>query len=351
MARHLRIEFAGAFYHVMARGNRREAIFLDDEDRHFFLKVLSQACGQTGWRVHAWVLMRNHYHLCLETPEPNLVEGMKWVQNTYTRRFNLRHGQWGRLFGDRYKSVVVEGDLPQYYGTLLDYIHLNPARSGLVKPLSGESVLDYPWSSLAGGYALPSEQRPKWLAAEYGLELLGFNDTTAGRRKLVESLDRRILEEGDQSGLVPLPEEVDARMSHLRRGWFWGGQEFREKLLCRLEGKFERPHSRAYRRTPERLAHGLEQAEQLVVDGMAASGLTEEDLATTPGSEACKVALAKLVRGRTTASLSWIANRLVMGGTANAGHYVRTRKWNLLRKQLPTDFLPFLEGHLEETSE
>ena len=101
MARSVRIEYPGAFYHVMARGNRREEIFVDDDDRRFFLKAVSEACGMTGWHVHAWVLMTNHYHLFIETPEANLVSGMKWLQNAYTRRFNTRHRAWGRTDGHR----------------------------------------------------------------------------------------------------------------------------------------------------------------------------------------------------------------------------------------------------------
>jgi REP element-mobilizing transposase RayT len=92
--RSIRLEYPGAFYHVMARGNRRERIFTDDTDRRFFLGALAEASGMTGWRVHGWVLMSNHYHLMLETPEPNLVAGMKWLQNTYTRRYNTRHRLW-----------------------------------------------------------------------------------------------------------------------------------------------------------------------------------------------------------------------------------------------------------------
>ena len=140
MARSIRIEFPGAFYHVMARGNRRESIYKDDTDRRFFLGALADACGMTGWRVHGWVLMSNHYHLFIETPEANLVAGMQWLQNAYTRRFNTRHRVWGRLFGDRFKSVLVEG-AGYYYETLLDYIHLNPVRVGLVRPPAGQSVL------------------------------------------------------------------------------------------------------------------------------------------------------------------------------------------------------------------
>ena len=113
----------------MARGNRREPIFRDREDRLFFLKALGETCGMTGWRVHAWVLMTNHDHLMIETPQANLVAGMtalsrqrhdpstrkprrrapgtgdKWLQNTCTRRFHTRHRLWGRLFGDRYSRA------------------------------------------------------------------------------------------------------------------------------------------------------------------------------------------------------------------------------------------------------
>ena len=123
MARSIRIEYAGAFYHVIARGNRREAIFLDDDDRRTFLGSVGEACGRTGWRVHAWVLMDNHYRLVVETPEANLVAGMQWLQNAFTRRFNVRHRQWGRVFGDRYKAVLVEEEGGgYYYETQMDYI-------------------------------------------------------------------------------------------------------------------------------------------------------------------------------------------------------------------------------------
>ena len=231
MPRSLRIEFPGAFYHVMARGNRRETIFHDDDDRRFFLATLSEACAMTGWRVHAWVLMGNHYHLFIETPEANLVAGMSWLQNTVTRRYNVRHMAWGRLFGDRYKAVLVEGADTYHYRTLADYIHLNPVRARLVVPKKGQSVLDYPWSSVAGGWALPPGKRPKWLAAEEGLKRFDLPDTVAGRRRMVERLDRRAVEEEiKKCGMPVIPEDVDARCSHLRRGWYWGSQEFAGKL-------------------------------------------------------------------------------------------------------------------------
>jgi putative transposase len=97
MPRSLRLQYPGAYYHGMARGNRRENIYHDDDDRRFFLDTLSQACECAGWRIHAWGLMIHHDHLFLETPEPNLVAGMSWLQNALTRRYNLRHRKWGRL--------------------------------------------------------------------------------------------------------------------------------------------------------------------------------------------------------------------------------------------------------------
>mgnify|MGYP001224274109 CR=1 FL=1 len=134
MPRQIRIEYPGAIYHVMARGDRREAIFRDGLDRRMFLAVLEDACGRTGWLCHAYVLMGNHYHLVIETPEANLVAGMAWLQNTYTRRHNVRHRLWGHVFGGRYKAVLVDGEDGNYFGTLIDYVHLNPARAGLATP-------------------------------------------------------------------------------------------------------------------------------------------------------------------------------------------------------------------------
>ena len=109
MARALRIEYPGAVYHVMARGNQGGPVFADDLDRRRWLETLAEGCEKTGWQVHAYVLMGNHYHLLVETPEGNLVAGMKWLQGTYTQRYNGRHGIFGHLFQGRYKALVVDG--------------------------------------------------------------------------------------------------------------------------------------------------------------------------------------------------------------------------------------------------
>ncbi len=237
----------------MARGNRRENIFEDDEDRRFFLQVIAEAWGRTGWRVHAWVLMSNHYHLLIETPEANLVKGMKWVQNTYTRRFNVRHRARGRVFGDRYKAVVVEGDAPDYCRRVIEDIH----------PVWWEATH---WCRSEG-------RRAKWLAAADGLRRLSDEDCVEGRRQMVEDLDQRARDEGEAGEVEPLPENFDARMSHLRRRWDWGSERFAEKLRCLLAAKMRTAQSRAYQGSPERRAHDLENAEELISRELRGSGI------------------------------------------------------------------------------
>ncbi len=336
MARSIRIEYAGAFYHVMARGNRREAIFLDDDDRRFFLKCVSEACGRTGWRVHAWVLMGNHYHLFIETPEANLVEGMKWLQNTVTRRFNVRHREWGRLFGDRYKAVLVDGETAHYYTTLWEYLHLNPCRAGLVDFEKSGSILDYPWSSVAGGYALPPGQRPKWLAAEQGLAIMGYPDTAKGRREMVEHLDERGRIERKESGFVPVAEGTDRRASHLRHGWYWGRQEFAERMLRvakKTLGKARR--SRAYKTSPERRAHGEKQARALLDQGLLAAGLTKSMLGGLKAGDPRKVHLAVVLSRQTSVGQAWIAEALGMKSAANVSLLLHRSDWKKLEKRVP----------------
>ena len=345
MPRSLRLEFPGAFYHVMARGNRREKIFHDDDDRRFFLATLSEACAMTGWRVHAWVLMGNHYHLFIETPEANLVAGMSWLQNTVTRRYNVRHRAWGQLFGDRYKAILVEGSDSYHYRTLADYIHLNPVRAGLIRPKKEQGVMDYPWSSVAGGWALPPGKRPKWLAAAEGLKRFDLPDTVAGRRKMVKRLDRRAVEEEMKKCGVPVvPKEVDGRCSHLRRGWYWGSQKFAEKLRKLSEKliKEGKQSSRGYRKAPQVTSHSVQQAERWLIDGLRVAGLRKKDLPELKGSDPRKLALAELLWKRTTVSQEWISEKLSMRSAANVSQQLRRFDRGKTVSKLPAKMKVFL---------
>jgi putative transposase len=140
MARPLRIEFAGALYHVTSRGNERRRIFRDDVDRKMFLTFLGQAVKRFGWSVTAWVLMSNHYHLVVQTPEANLSRGMHWINGTYAAWFNRRHDRSGHLFQGRFHGVLVEKET--YLRELLRYVVLNPVRAKMVARPE-----DYRWSS------------------------------------------------------------------------------------------------------------------------------------------------------------------------------------------------------------
>src|SRR5579863_6396812 len=163
MPRKLRIEYAGAIYHVMNRGDRREDIFKDDADRERFLAILGEACGKTQWQIHAYCLMRNHFHLVIETPQPNLVAGMKWLLGVYTKRFNIRHKQCGHLFAGRYKALIVDGSGDGYLQTVCDYVHLNPVRAKMLA--DNQKLFAYRWSSCRE-YLKPPRKRPPWLRVD-----------------------------------------------------------------------------------------------------------------------------------------------------------------------------------------
>ena len=141
MARKPRLEFAGAIYHVLSRGNYRKELF-DDGSARLFEKTLFEATAKCGWLLHAYVIMSNHYHLAVETPEGNLVEGMRWLQGTFGIRFNALRGERGHVFQSRYKSLLIEEGRPLL--GQVNYIHLNPVRAGLV---TVAKLRAYEWSS------------------------------------------------------------------------------------------------------------------------------------------------------------------------------------------------------------
>ena len=140
MARPLRIEFPGALYHVINRGNARNAIYHSDCDRRDFFHILHHVVKRYRWRCHAYCLMGNHYHLLIETPEANLSKGMRQMNGVYTQSFNRRYRRVGHLFQGRYKAILVERD--PYLLEVARYIVLNPVRAKLA-----EAAAHYPWSS------------------------------------------------------------------------------------------------------------------------------------------------------------------------------------------------------------
>jgi REP element-mobilizing transposase RayT len=173
MARPLRLEFAGALYHVTSRGDRREPIYDDDKDRVAFLTILGRVVSDCNWVCYAWCLMTNHYHLVVETPDGNLAKGMRQFNGVYTQYSNRRHGRVGHLFQGRYKAILVDEEA--YLLEVARYVVLNPVRAGMVRA-PGE----WPWSSyraMAGG-----EPAPDWLEVDALLARFGTGRTRAQRR-------------------------------------------------------------------------------------------------------------------------------------------------------------------------
>jgi putative transposase len=164
MARQLRIEYPDALYHVTSRGNGRQDIFLTDDDRLAFLAYLGEAVKRFGWLVSAWVLMTNHFHLVIQTPNPNLSRGMQWLNGTYAAWFNQRHGRCGHLFQGRFHSVLIEKE--SYFAKVLRYVVLNPVRAKMV-----DRPEDYRWSSFRAMAGL--DQVPEWLDIPSALEPFG----------------------------------------------------------------------------------------------------------------------------------------------------------------------------------
>jgi REP element-mobilizing transposase RayT len=154
MARHLRLEYEGAIYHVTSRGNERSDIFAGDEDKRRFVEKLAENVARHQVRVYAYVVMRNHYHLLLETPRANLAAFMQQLNTSYTMRYNVRHARVGHVFSGRYKAKLVAGD--EYLLALTRYVHLNPVQIEEMRgrPLAERitALREYRWSSY-GGYA------------------------------------------------------------------------------------------------------------------------------------------------------------------------------------------------------
>lgn len=170
MARQLRIQFAGALYHITHRGNERRSIFLDNKDKETFLDLLSFVIDRFDWRCYAYVLMPNHYHFIIETPKGNLSRGMMQLNSIYTQRFNRRYKRVGHLFQGRFKSILVEKE--PYLLELSRYVVLNPVRARLVTLLG-----EWKWSSYNA--TIGKAPKPEFLTIEWILSQFGSNRSKA----------------------------------------------------------------------------------------------------------------------------------------------------------------------------
>ena len=257
---------------MMNRGDRREPIVDNEEDAQLFIKTLGEACGKTHWLIHAFCLMPNHFHLVVETPDPNLVAGMKWFLGTYTSRFNRKNKLFGHLFSGRYKSLIVEGSGNEYLRTLCAYVHLNPARAKLVSAKS--PLKTYPWSSFPRLLQPPS-RRPSWLRHERVFGDLGIRRDTARTRREFETRMEATRWDAEPEG-----------WGAIRRGWCLGDRDFRAELLEAMAEKAQVHHYGVEKRL------SLEaQAERIVKAGLKDLRWSEGDLEHRRKGDPGKVAV------------------------------------------------------------
>jgi hypothetical protein len=240
--------------------------------------------------------MSNHFHLVVETPQPNLVQGMKWFLGTYTQRFNRRHQHWGHLFGGRYKAQLIDERSPGYLVRAANYVHLNPVRARLLRET--DSLQKYRWSSYPA-YLHP-RLRPDWLRldrvlGEHGVQL----DSPKGRREFSRRMQQLCLS-------AQIVEAVS-----LLRGWKIGAEDFADWLAEKLARRGRRGERASERReTDEALA------ERLVRQSLRKLRWSEKDLKDRKKSDPHKLGIARQLREQTPMSRQWIATRLNMGSAS-----------------------------------
>lgn len=292
MARKIRIQFSDACYHVINRGNYRGNIFDTSGARYSFLKCLAEVCSAKGWLLHAWVLMRNHYHLCIQTPEPNLVDGMAWLQSTFANRFNRFRKENGHVFQGRYKAILLDGSA---VGAVCHYIHLNPVRAGMMSVSELEKYTDSSFHQIW----YPSK-RARFLQPLTALNAAGgLADTVKGRQKYRDYLSW--LSEEDE-------EQKRIGFQSMCRGWVKGTKDFRQTVLEDLK-------SEDLRKVVEADAREILQSEWelCVKNELKALGKTEADLISSAKGIEWKVTLARHLRETKLVPNGWLAMRLNMG--------------------------------------
>lgn len=303
MARKLRIEFPGAIYHIMNRGDRREEIFRDDVDRLRFLDTLGEACVKTDWQIHSYALIPNHFHLVLETPKANLVKGMKWLLGTYTGRFNRRHRLTGHVFAGRYKSPLVQSTDGRYFRTVCEYVLLNPARANLLTP--DQRLKEYRWTSLPE-MLKPPRQRRRWLRVDRIFGEMGIpKDSIAGRRRFEQLLEARRLE-----------DQAEA-FEQIRHGWLFGDEAFCQEMLEQAVGRLGKNHF-----GPERTETEIMKAERIIGEELGKLGWAESDLLDWRKGDPRKVTMAARLRRESTVTIAWVAKRLGMGTPDSLTRYL-----------------------------
>ena len=301
MARKPRIQYLGAIYHILSRGNYRKDLFTVAQTGSQFEKALFEACESCGWRLHAYVIMSNHYHLALETPKGNLVEGMRWLQGTFGNRFNKFTGERGHVFQGRYKALLVEPG--RSLVGLVNYIHLNPVRAKLVE--------------LAHLKHYSQSSYPKYFRREVAAPLLrkdflsecALPDSLAGMRRYAEQLE--LQEEAD-------PKKKNALQKKYVKGWAIATKEYKKNLHAEFK-KMNAAKDWGGLDLKELNEMGYE---ELVEGWLRKHGKTQKHIDEDKKSANWKILLARELRKQTSATNPWIAQRLNMGHPSNVSHQI-----------------------------
>lgn len=304
MARKPRIEFAGAIYHVLNRGNYRAKIFEEPRAALAFVDCLFETCEKSGWLLHAFTVMQNHYHLVVETPRGNLVSGVHWLQSTFGNRFNRFRDEHGRAFQGRYQAILIEPGV--HLLNVVDYVHLNPVRAGVtpLARLSQYSASSYRYF-VRGAHGRPTPLRcGSWLH-----ELGKLADNPDGWRSYHEHLVWLMADSSRQR---------EAAFDRMCRGWALGSnafqreraQEFKQMTAARDWGGAELAELNRLDWT-ERLQTGLRVLRQSL-----------SDAGSSPKSAPWKIALAAWLKGQCSVSNRWLAEQLGMGPPDAVSRYV-----------------------------
>ena len=302
MARKLRFESEGGLYHVINRGNRLSWVFESEGAKRSFEKTLYETCERSGWILHAWVIMGNHFHLAVETPQPNLSEGMRWLQSVFAVRYNHFRKDTGHIFQGRFKSIAVENQ--QRMGWLSHYIHLNPVRAGICD-VAG--LRDYEFSSYRQLWN--RKARPSFLEVSSCLEAVGgLADSLRGHRKYAEYLTWLAEDESAQK------EMSFAKMS---KGWAQGGDGFRTKLIS-IEQELAKNLKLGVSEAKE---YRESMWERQVGQALELLELKGGDLSNQRKAADWKVGIAAKLRMECLGQNGWLSQRLDMGAESAVSRY------------------------------
>lgn len=282
MARPLRIEFAGAPYHVTSRGDRQEAVFVTDSDRIAFLEILGQLVENYNWLIHAYCLKDNHCHLLIETPDGNLSKGMRQLNGIYTQTHNRNTHRVGHVFQGRYKAILVQKE--SYLLELARYIVLNPVRARMVRKAG-----DWTWGSYSDTAGL--REAPVWLHTDWLLSAFGRRLSSA-RKKYLQFMD-----EGRNQ---PFPRES------LRNQVFLGSDAFVDKIHLRIDedrdlNEIPKSQRRAKPRSLEYYAQTGVSRDQSIIAAYASGGYSMKQIGEFHGlhySRVSRIIAAKEIEAK-----------------------------------------------------